>query len=194
MTQNGLTPHLKEEIRVSRAMGRDGCTREDLVGIRMFGTEDLGCLVTVYEEGFTACLGGFETVEELEAGALPVVGCICVGGEGEWGVGCVGVFEITCKVPESAVVGGHDVRQLFDESLGCLGGMRHIVDERETNVILQVRSDELWRWYDILCPLSDSGPGGCRVHDFFVIYDRGVVRNLASPEGFAAMIRWGRGR
>jgi hypothetical protein len=54
----------------------------------------------------------------------------------------------------------------------------------------QVRSDELWRWYDILCPLSDSGPGGCRVHNFFVIYDRGVVRNLTSPEGFAAMIRW----
>jgi hypothetical protein len=75
-------------------------------------------------------------VEELEAGALPVVGCICVGGKREWSVCCVGVFEITCKVPESAVVGGHDVRQLFDESLGCLGGMGHIIDERETNVIL----------------------------------------------------------
>jgi hypothetical protein len=43
--------------------------------------------------------------------------------------------------------------------------------------------------YDILCPLSESGPGGCRIHNLLMIYDRWIVRDLGSPEGFAAMIR-----
>ena len=48
--------------------------------------------------------GGGGGYEELKACALAVVGCVCMGGEGERSVCCVGMFKITCKVPETSVV------------------------------------------------------------------------------------------
>jgi len=74
--------------------------------------------------------------EELKACALAVVSCVCMGGEGERSICCVGMLKVTRKVPESSVVRGHDIRQLLDQSLCCLGSMRNIIDEGKANDFL----------------------------------------------------------
>jgi hypothetical protein len=62
MTQHGFTLDLEEKVGVSGAVGGDGGTRENGIGFRMFGAEDLGCFVAVYKDGFTSCFGDFEAV------------------------------------------------------------------------------------------------------------------------------------
>ena len=42
--------------------------------------------------------------------------------------------------------------------------------------------------YNVLCPLSDTDTGCCWVHDLFVIDYGGIACDLASPEGFAAVV------
>lgn len=122
----------------------------------------------------------------METGALAVVGCVGVGREREGSICCVGMFKVTCKVPESSIVRGHDTCQLFDQGLCCFRSMGDIIDEGEPYDILQVRFDSIGS-YNVLCPFSDSDTRCCGVHDFFVIYYGGVVCDLASPEGFAAV-------
>ena len=124
MTKYGFTLDLEKEIGVARAVGGDGSTRENSVRIGVLGAENLGRSVPVYEEGSATCFGGFEAVllghqwkgswgemagggggyEELKACALAVIGCVGMGGKGERSVCCVGMFKITCKVPETSVV------------------------------------------------------------------------------------------
>ena len=67
--------------------------------------------------------------KELETGALAVVCGVCVGGEREGSVCCVGMFKIACKIPESAVVRWHYIGHSFDEFFGCFWCRGYIIDE-----------------------------------------------------------------
>ena len=67
---------------------------------------------------------------------MAVVCGIGVSGEGKWSVSRVLMLKITSKIPESAIMGGHYIREFLDEVLGCFGCRRHIVDEGKSHDIL----------------------------------------------------------
>lgn len=126
--------------------------REDVVVIWVQFVEGCGCGEGVGEGGLTTGFcGGLEAVEELEAGWVGEVGCVCVEGEGEVGVGCVYWVGLGGEVPEGTVLGWADEGDAIEEGFGGRGVGWGVMDEAEA----------------VCADLLEEGleAGGCWVHD-----------------------------
>lgn len=84
-------------------MHRHSDSAQNLISVRCLESECRGCFEAVDEEGGAAfAVGVGEEMEHLQAAGVGEVGRVCVGAEGEGGVGGIFGGEVGCEIPEAS--------------------------------------------------------------------------------------------
>ena len=87
-------------------MGGYRGSAKNVISLRCFIFEGCSCFEAVDEKrGSAFAVGMGEEVEHLQAARVGEIGRVCVGAEGEGGVGGVFGGEVGCKIPEASYKG-----------------------------------------------------------------------------------------